>query len=110
MGEEILCHSILSNLVKNALEASPPGKAISIHFDRNSWYSVRICNTGEVSPEFRDRFFEKYATSGKKGGTGLGTYSARLMIKTMGGDLELDVSEPGQVAVIARWPAVPDVK
>jgi signal transduction histidine kinase len=110
MGEEILCHSILSNLVKNALEASPPGKTISIHFDRNSWNSVRICNTGEVSPEFRDRFFEKYATSGKKGGTGLGTYSARLMIKTMGGDLELDVSGSGQVAVIAKWPVVSDVK
>ncbi|MBF0482192.1 MAG: PAS domain S-box protein [Desulfovibrionaceae bacterium] len=110
MGEEILCHSILSNLVKNAIEASSPGKTISIYFDQNSWRTVRVLNSGEIPPEFLDRFFEKYATHGKKGGTGLGTYSAKLMIKTMGGDLELDVSAPGQVAVIARWPVAPDVK
>jgi hypothetical protein len=38
-------------------------------------------------------FFEKYKTFGKKSGTGLGTYSARLMARTMGYELELDISD-----------------
>jgi signal transduction histidine kinase len=49
-------------------------------------------------------FFEKYTTLGKRGGTGLGTYSARLMARTMGGDVELDTSEPGATTVTVRLP------
>ncbi|RYF16201.1 MAG: hybrid sensor histidine kinase/response regulator, partial [Comamonadaceae bacterium] len=44
---------------------------------------------GEVPPELAGRFFEKYATAGKSGGTGLGTYSARLMARAQKGDLHL---------------------
>jgi two-component system sensor histidine kinase/response regulator len=38
-------------------------------------------------------FFEKYTTSGKKGGTGLGTYSAKLIAETQGGRISMDSSE-----------------
>ena len=57
-----------------------------------------------LARSIRDRFFEKYATSGKKKGTGLGTYSARLMAKTQGGDIELDSSKPGMTGIVIRLP------
>ncbi|MFW5807991.1 MAG: ATP-binding protein [Spirochaetota bacterium] len=41
----------------------------------------------------RDTFFEKYITSGKQGGTGLGTYIARIMTEIQGGTIEMTTDE-----------------
>ena len=52
---------------------------------------LRVCvrNPGRVAEEVVQRFFDKYVTAGKSGGTGLGTYSARLMARVQAGDLEM---------------------
>ena len=105
LGEELLCYSMLANLVKNAVEASPPRAAVTVNLWRDPGAKVAVCNQGEVPPEIRDRFFEKYATAGKKQGTGLGTYSAKLIARTHGGDVALDTSEPGFTSVIVSFPA-----
>lgn len=41
----------------------------------------------------RDNFFDKFVTSGKPGGTGLGTYSAKLLTQAQGGTIALSVSD-----------------
>ena len=46
------------------------------------------------------------AGCGKKGGTGLGTYSAKLMIETMGGSIRLDCTAPGETTVVVSLPGV----
>ena len=51
---------------------------------------VMIDNPGEVPVELRERFFDKYASSEKIGGTGLGTYSIRLMAEVQGGSVSMD--------------------
>jgi len=107
-GEELLCYSILSNLLKNALESSPKGVGVTIDMHSGDGCSITIRNVGEVPPEFQARFFEKYATFGKRKGTGLGTYSARIMAKAMGGDIALDTSEPGATTVTVRLPHTTD--
>jgi DNA-binding response OmpR family regulator len=106
LGEELLCHSMLSNLLKNAIEHSPAGGSVEIVFARpdHGHGEMRMRNLGETAPEFRERFFDKYATHGKAGGTGLGTYSARLMARTMGGDLRLDAATPGQTTLVLHLP------
>ncbi|AGW12710.1 hybrid sensor histidine kinase/response regulator [Megalodesulfovibrio gigas] len=104
MGDSLLCSSMLSNLLKNAIEHSPVGATVQVALHRSRVCEVRICNQGETSPEIRERFFEKYVTYGKAGGTGLGTYSARLLARAMCGDLELDASVPGETTVVARLP------
>jgi nitrogen-specific signal transduction histidine kinase len=57
-------------------------------------YSVAgFCSTAApaVPVGFRSRFFDKYASDGKSGGTGLGTYSARLLAEAQQGSRELEV-------------------
>lgn len=51
-----------------------------------------IHNEGVVHESIRKEFFEKYATHGKRGGLGLGTYSARLIARAQGGDLTMTTS------------------
>jgi signal transduction histidine kinase len=110
LGEELLCYSMLSNLIRNALEASPKQGDLTVSLDDDpagGAAAVRIRNQGEVPQDMRGRFFEKYATAGKSGGTGLGTYSARLIAETQKGGIELDSSEPGATTVTVRLPRVP---
>ncbi|MBF0501754.1 MAG: response regulator [Candidatus Riflebacteria bacterium] len=100
-GEEYLFFSMLSNLIKNAIEASPEGRQVSIAIIRRSNYFIEIGNQGEIPAEIRDRFFDRYVTFGKKRGTGLGVYSARLMAKTLGGELSYRSSkEAGTILVV----------
>lgn len=104
-GEELLCHSMLANLVDNALDASPRGREVRVLVAHRPEGGVRIdvVNEGEVPPELGERFFEKYATAGKTRGTGLGTYSARLIARAHGGDVTVRC-EAGTVAVSVVLP------
>ncbi len=103
-GEPLLCYSMLANLIKNALEAAPEGSDVSVDLSRGPDGETRIVigNRGEICPEVRGRFAEKYATAGKRRGTGLGAYSARLIAETHGGSLVMTSSpeEGVRVAVI----------
>jgi len=56
----------------------------------------------------RRTFFEKYATYGKVGGSGLGTYSARLMARVQQGELSMHTSEMEGTVLELRLPALPE--
>ncbi len=100
-GEEMLCYSMLANLIKNAMEASPPGNKINILLKKQPDPVIQIHNQGVVPDEIQDRFFEKYVTAGKKGGTGLGTYSAKLITETLGGTISFQSSpEKGTIVTV----------
>ncbi|MBF0157724.1 MAG: hybrid sensor histidine kinase/response regulator, partial [Magnetococcales bacterium] len=89
-GEEVLCYSMLANLVRNALEASPEHGQVTLELAAGDGVAkLAIHNRGSVPEAVRDRFFEKYVSAGKNTGTGLGTYSARLIAETMGGGVRL---------------------
>jgi len=104
-GERDFCIIMLENLMKNAIEASPPGETVRVSLDSGARTLV-LSNKGEVPPAIRSRFFEKYATAGKKWGSGLGAYSAWLIATTMGWDIRLDTSVAGQTAISIRFPRV----
>lgn len=103
MAEPDLFKVMLSNLVLNGLQASPNGGALTITLSRNDEVDITVRNKGEVPKQLRDTFFDKYTTS-KKNGTGLGTYSARLMARTLGGDISLDTGTPGETCVTVTLP------
>ncbi|GAB6126707.1 PAS domain-containing sensor histidine kinase [Humidesulfovibrio idahonensis] len=105
-GERRLLDAVVSNLLKNAAEASPEGEEVAVNLAMDGADAVvTLRNKGEVPAEVRERFFEKYATWGKTHGTGLGTYSARLMVHTLGGSIALRTDEPAFTSVILRLPA-----
>jgi signal transduction histidine kinase/DNA-binding response OmpR family regulator len=108
-GEELLCYSTLANLLKNALEASPDGGEVRVTLRRSSdgngdAVALDIHNEGQVPPELRERFFEKYATHGKSGGTGLGAYSARLMARVQRGSLRMRSTPEDGTTLSLRLP------
>ncbi|MBF0459788.1 MAG: hybrid sensor histidine kinase/response regulator [Magnetococcales bacterium] len=105
VGEKLLCYSMFHNLVLNAIQASEAQGDIRIELATDqATRKIVITNPGEVPAATRNHFFAKYVTYGKRGGTGLGTYSAWLSAKTQGGAIELDTSRPGFTSVTVWLP------
>ncbi|MDR9467945.1 hybrid sensor histidine kinase/response regulator [Marinospirillum sp.] len=102
--EPLLIYNLLSNLLKNACEASPRDKPVRIQLTQEAGTcQLVIENSGEVPEEIRSRFFDKFVTSGKKQGTGLGTYSAKLIARVLNMDLQLDTSLPGHTRLLLNF-------
>jgi signal transduction histidine kinase len=87
--------------VANAVDASPDGGTVTVSLEGVPCRVIRIRNRGAVPAEIRDQFFEKYKTWGKKRGTGLGTYSSKLMADAMGYGLRLDTSDEDDATVVS---------
>jgi CheY-like chemotaxis protein len=105
-GEELLCYSTVANLLKNALEASPDAGEVRVTLRRPATGEsvvLAMHNSGAVPEAVRSQFFSKYATFGKRGGTGLGAYSARLMARVQHGELQMD-SHGGRTTLTLRLP------
>jgi len=92
-GDELLCYMLFANLVRNALEAAPKGSVVRIDRAPHFSHRVAIHNQGVVPAQVRGRFFDKDATFGKRFGTGLGTYSAKLIAEVHGGRIGFTTSE-----------------
>lgn len=104
-GEKLLCFSLFGNLIKNAIEASPENETVLISInDQSTPCEIQIQNNGAVPVELRDKFFEKYSTFGKEKGNGLGTYSAILMAKTLGGDIQMETSDSTGTTITVLLP------
>jgi CheY-like chemotaxis protein len=93
LGDEMLCYSLLSNLLRNAVEASPNGSTVEVFLRAKDNALICVHNDGEIPRAIRENFFDKYVTAGKKQGTGLGTYSARLMTEVQKGQIEFETSK-----------------
>jgi CheY-like chemotaxis protein len=93
-AEKHLSYSLFANLLRNAIEASPINGVIEIKMHHENNQSViSITNSGCVPKAIRAKFFEKYATSGKQNGNGLGTYSAKLMTETQRGTIHMETND-----------------
>jgi signal transduction histidine kinase len=93
LGDDMFCYSIFQNLVKNACEAAPENSRVVVTLNNETPLRITIQNTGAVPADIRERFFDKFVTHGKQGGTGLGTYSARLLAEAQNGSVSLEVSD-----------------
>lgn len=104
-ADEMLSFTMLSNLLNNAIEASSMGEQILIDLDEEGDRAyVSIHNSNAVPESIRDQFFDKYSTYGKEKGTGLGTYSAKLMAETQGGAIHFVTSEESGTTVTVCLP------
>ncbi len=104
----VLCETILENLLKNAIEAAPEDSVVTLRVSDGAKVRVSIHNQSVVPLAVRANFFEKYSTSGKPGGTGLGTYSARLMARAQFGELHMSTCESQGTSLILELMPVLD--
>ncbi|MFZ4623920.1 MAG: response regulator [Rhodoferax sp.] len=88
-ADAMLCYSMFQNLIKNACEAAPPGSRVEVLLRDESPLRILISNIGAVPVALRERFFDKFATSGKTGGSGIGTYSAQLLARAQHGNISM---------------------
>jgi PAS domain S-box-containing protein len=107
IADATLFPSMLSNLVKNAVEAAPRESTITVETTLGERLDLVMTNPGRVPESIEDSFFEKYVTHGKRGGTGLGTYSARLAARAHGGDASMTTSHENGTVVTVSLPADP---
>jgi two-component system sensor histidine kinase/response regulator len=101
LGDATLCYSVFQNLLKNACEAAPAGSKVAIRLRDQSPLCIEIKNTGAVHAAIRERFFDKYVTLGKQDGSGLGTYSAKLLVQAQHGEIKLDVSDEDNTTTVS---------
>lgn len=99
-GDEELLRRLLVNLLKNAVQHSPTGGAVSITVSPNaSRVYVRVSDTGSGIPEAeRARIFERFVQldpSRRADGTGLGLTIAKWIAEIHQGSLALESSGPG---------------
>gem|GEM_PF-6220869 len=112
-GEENLIRSTFVNLIKNAFEAIPedtePDKKVvklTISFRRHepNFLHFDIHNPGVIPEELRIDFFGKFKTAGKKAGTGLGTYSAAMIVRHHGGTIDFTTDESEGTHLLIKLP------
>ncbi|EFL50041.1 PAS/PAC sensor signal transduction histidine kinase [Solidesulfovibrio fructosivorans JJ]] len=104
-GSALLCQTIAANLVKNAIEAETSGHAVTVSLaEKDGRALLTVQNPTPVPPELIPVFFEKYATSGKNGGSGLGTYSARLMTRSQRGEISMESTPDAGTIVTVSLP------
>lgn len=112
-GEVIYLEELFANLLRNAVEASHTGDTVSIRISKKERegkiyaYLVDVHNTMAVPEAVRERFFERYATSGKKAGNGLGTYIASLIARTHNGTIRFETDEETGTDVYVELPVLP---
>ncbi|MCJ7756421.1 MAG: PAS domain-containing sensor histidine kinase, partial [Thermoanaerobaculales bacterium] len=95
----------VGNLVRNAIEASPPDSGVRFSIDQGTeWAEIRVEDSGPGVPEeIGDKVFEPFfTTKTERGGTGLGLAITRDMIAQLGGEIGLENLEYGGARATIR--------
>jgi signal transduction histidine kinase len=98
--DEVLILRLISNLISNAIDASPPDGQIKVHLTRftqtnsGNWLRIRVVDQGEGIPkENLPRILKPYFTTKNRGdetrGFGLGLAISRKITNLHGGNLSI---------------------
>jgi two-component Ni(II)/redox sensor kinase NrsS len=100
-GHESQLYRLVSNLMANAIQYTPPGGSVVVSLaTQDRWAMIAVNDTGIGIPaEEHNRIFERFYRvhsdrSRKTGGTGLGLAIAQAIVQRHQGHLSLD-SRPG---------------
>jgi PAS domain S-box-containing protein len=97
---------LFKNLITNALEAAPANSKIIVDTktSNNDFLEISVHNPGVIPQKIRGSFFEKYSTSGKKQGTGLGTYIAKMIVNLHEGNISFVTHEEEGTTLFVNIP------
>ena len=115
--DESRLRQVLFNITTNALKASPPGTEVFLasQFTRGVW-RISIEDDGPgVSPEERERMFDRFVRLGDPGphirGSGLGLTISRAIVRLHGGQVWAEPARRLQgLAVIVELPCMARTK
>lgn len=107
-GDANALHSLLRNLIDNALRHSPEGSHVHVQLEQDD-RTVRLTVDDDgpgIAVEERERVFNRFygRTSGGDAGSGLGLAIVKAVIDRHAGRIELDRSPPGGLRVIVSLP------
>ena len=106
-GDEFRLGQVFTNLVKNALEATPPTGTVQVRVEvpePGAVVRVGVRNTGVGIPaEMRERIFQPFFTT-KARGTGLGLSIARQIVAAHRGSLTVWSDGVGETAFAVELP------
>lgn len=91
---------VLTNLIQNAIDASPEGAGITLSVEEaQDWCRIAVTDSGSgISPEMCSRVFEPFFSTKcgrQKSNMGLGLSISNSLLQAMGGKFEL-TSQPGR--------------
>ncbi len=109
-GDANALHSLLRNLVDNALRHTPAGSRVVLGIDVDGDFArMSVDDDGPgIAPEERDRVFDRFygRTAGGDAGSGLGLAIAKAVIDRHAGRIELDRSPLGGLRVLVLLPRI----
>ncbi|MDZ7370450.1 MAG: ATP-binding protein [candidate division KSB1 bacterium] len=90
--DEQQIRSVVTNLIKNAVEASPPGAKVFVNVfqdEARNGVVVQVIDHGcGMDEETRNRIFDPYFTT-KAGGSGIGLFLAQRIVADHGGSIDV---------------------
>jgi signal transduction histidine kinase len=107
LGDPHEIRRAMSNLVANAIEATPSGGHVVVHgSSSNGALAVTVEDDGYgVPPERREALFQRFAGGQAGGGTGLGLYIVRRIAEKHGGSVAYAERSPRGSAFTLSFPA-----
>ena len=113
-GDERHLRRALANVVRNAVEHSPPGASVRVAA-RSPTHAAELVVTDQgegIPPEVLAHVFDRFyrgdpARSRARGGSGLGLAIARWALREMGGDLTIESAPGSGTRVTLRLPRPP---
>jgi signal transduction histidine kinase len=109
VDREQMCRA-LTNLIANAIQATPPGSTVSVVAHKESLYAdtaiIDVEDSGPgLSEEAIDRVFKPFFTT-KQNGTGLGLANVRKIVELHGGKVSARNRAEGGACFSIRLPLV----
>lgn len=114
-GDGDLIFSLLTNLIDNAIKASPAGQSICLTAKETAGhYELTVADHGSGIPREKialvtEPFYRvDKARSRKMGGAGLGLSLCRMIAQAHGGELHIESQVGKGTAITMRWPKEDD--
>ena len=105
ISDEAILRRVLTNMIKNALEASGPGEVVRLGCRTEEGAVVFwVHNPGHMEPAVQQQVFQRFFTT-KGPGRGLGTYGMKLLAEEyLGGRVSFESSPEGGTTFFLSLP------
>jgi two-component system, NtrC family, sensor histidine kinase PilS len=99
-ADEVLLRQSVTNLIRNAVEATPEGGEVRISGRVDDFLHLSVSDTGHgMAENIRDKIFLPFYTT-KERGTGLGLSIVHKVVVSHGGTIDVESSEKGTTFTI----------